>query len=79
MKFPMKVEQGGDWPQEACHDDVLLNSEDCHDCETDADVGSLVGGLERTSCGIVAAEVSSGLRRYRWPKWRRPSQGCGKF
>ena len=42
------------------HDDVLLDSEECHEWETecaDADVDSLVGSPESTGSGDVAAEV----------------------
>ena len=49
------------------HDDVLLDSEETHKQETDcadADVDSLVGSLESTRSGNMAAEVPSGLGRY---------------
>ena len=61
------------------HDDVLLNSEEPHERDAngaDADFDSLVGSLESTK-RKVAAEGSSGLGHYRWPKWRSPANGVG--
>ena len=43
------------------HDDVILDSQNCHEREAvcaDGDVNSLVGSLESTRSGEVAAEVS---------------------
>ena len=37
----------------------------------------LVGSLESTRSGEVAAEVSCGLGRCRWPKWRSPTNSVG--
>ena len=38
-----------------------------------------MGSLEDARSGHVAPEVSSGLGRYRWPKWRSPANGVGNF
>ena len=62
------------------HNDVLLDSEECHEWKAacaHADVDSLVGSLESTRSGKVAAEVPSGVGRYRWQKWRSSANGVG--
>ena len=46
------------------HDDVLLDSEECQECETDcahADGDSLVGSRESTRSGNVGLEVEEEL------------------
>ena len=48
------------------YDDVLLDTEECHECEADcatADVDVLVGSSESTRSGDMAAEVSCSLGR----------------
>ena len=60
VEFLEKVAQSGKWPQQSMHDDVLLDSEECHERETgraDADVGTLVGSFESDAGDEVAAEV----------------------
>ena len=56
------------------HYDVLLDSEERHEADfADADVDTLVGSIEGTRSGEVAAKVSSGFGRYRWQEWRSPT------
>ena len=60
VEFLEKVAQSGKWPQQSLHDDVLLDSEECHERETDradADVDTLVGSFESDGGDEVAAEV----------------------
>ena len=50
------------------HYDVCLDSEECHERETDcahADVDTLVRSLERAEGGEMAAEVPCGVGCYR--------------
>ena len=55
-------ESGAEWQMAAAsmHDDVLLDSEECHEREADcayAEVDTLVGSLESAGGGEVAAEL----------------------
>ena len=62
------------------HSDVLLDSEKCYKWKAncaDANVDSLVECLEGTRSGVVAAEVSFGLGRYRRQEWRSPTNRVG--
>ena len=64
------------------HNDVCLDSEECHERETDcahADVDTLVRSLERAGGGEMAAEVPCGVGCYRWQKWRSPTNGMGNL
>ena len=49
------------------HDDVLLDTEECNECEADcayADFGTLVGSYEGTRSGEMAAGASCCLGRH---------------
>ena len=73
------VEQSGKWPQQACTTMFFLIPKNVTS-ETgcaDADVDSLVGSIESTRSGKVAAEVPRGLGYYRLPKWRISTNGMG--
>ena len=70
---------GAEWKMAATnmHDDVLLDSQECHvrdHLRVHAHVCSLVGSRESTGSGKVAAEVSSGL----WDaaETEEPSERC---
>ena len=62
-------EGGTEWQMAATSlpDDILLDSSECHERETncaDADVDTLVGSLDSTRSGKIAAQVPSGVGLY---------------
>ena len=60
VEFLEKAKQSGKLAATSMHYDFLLDSEECHEWETDcahANVDSLVGCLEGSGGGEVAAEV----------------------
>ena len=64
------------------HNDVFFDSEEGHEWDVTcahADVDPLVGSLESTSSGEVAAEVSSWLGRHGWSKRRSSTNGVGNI
>ena len=68
--------ESGEWPQQACTTMFFLIPKDV---TSDRLIDSLVGSLESTRSGEVAAEVSSGLGRHGLSKRRRSANSVGSI
>ena len=82
MEFLEKVEQKWKVAATSLHNDVLFDTEECHEREAncvEADIDALVRSFEGITGGQVAAEISRRLGRYRSPQWRSPADSVGDF
>ena len=82
LEFLEKVEQSGNWPQQVCTTMFFLIPKSVTSERPIALVPTLIRWWEALRAPEVAkwaAEVSSGLGRYRWQEWRSPNKPCGRF
>ena len=80
VEFLEKVGQSGKWPQQACTTMFFLIPKNVASERPIALVPTMIRwweAFEGTRSGKVAVEVSCGLGRYGWQKWRCPRNRVG--